>query len=1513
MISKLKNLILLWSILGIFVGCQQNAGTVKYLKHKTVGESLKNKDIKDGSSPIDSGQAPKEISPDSPKSTVLDVNVSLAQAVLDSIDGTSTPLSPTLSISNIGLGVLLEVLQGADASCNGGTVLSTTVSTSTTATMPAPFLGGAAPVSLRVRSTDAAGNVTCSTTSVAYTNPNAGFYKPDSGQNKLALSQHACSVVNDSLYCWGRNNYSQLGDGTTTTSTTPKPVAGMNGGVSSIAVSEGHTCVVKSGAVYCWGSNSNLQADASWASSQTTPTMYPTLTQNITALSVGGTGTSGFGCAIKSGALICWGNNSNNQVTNNPTNCNTSCTVEASSLNTGVTAVSTGSNFACAIQDAGSTTGSLYCWGGNAAGQLGDNSTTQRAAPTAVAAPSNSWTSISADPSSTSVCGINSGKIYCWGTNTSGQLGLGNTTSVLVPTLVPDTANFLNSGVSAVSVNNQKACAIKDAGLYCWGSNSNGAIYSATTNNLLAPLAVSTFSSGVTSIAVGYSSICAVQNNLTKCWGANTYGELGIGSIGFPSSVLSPSQSVLSGGTISSYVNGTTSSAIQSGALKVWGSNSSGQFGNGGTVGGPMPVVPTGLESGVTYASLSTSGSFGIKDGGLYSWGANNANGFLGNGNTSPQYTPAPLALGNSTSAVTSIVQSTGLNYAYALKGGGLFYWGLNTSGQSGNGTTTSPVTSPFEVFSAGSGVSDVLISSHSGTGTSTTACAIKNGSLWCWGNNAYGQVGDGTVTSPRTSPYEVAVGGSTNNVTAVKSSLSGTSTIFQRASTCALKNGALYCWGDNSNGQLGKGNTAADYTTAISTPISFGGTTTGVTDFNLKNVTNTDTYPGVCALQSGSLWCWGYNVFGLAGDGSVTSPVTSPYKTLDGASGGSVTSFTIGTSSSVSSWAIKGGSLYVWGANSAGQAGKGDLVTPVTTPYLTLDGASGGSVTSFTSGTSTSVPSWAIKGGALYVWGPNTGGQVGNGTTNLITNPVTTPYQTLPATVDGSGNGSVSKVILGVGSAQSSCALKGGGLYCWGPNTSGQLGQNSTTANYTPTLVPGLETGVTDFVGLNGTLFCAIKNGALYCWGANTTGKVGNGTTANVLSPYKVFDAGVTQVSLTSGTCATVFNNIKCWGPGSSGELGVTEFSGLSYPLAKVGNVKPVLSSLNNQNTTVDVALNNIPFTINDNDNSPSALSCTSSVSVASSNATLLPTSNIVIGGTAPNCTLSLTPFAGGIGTSSVTLTLSDTLDTASNSFTFAVTPTSLPITATGGTISYLTSGGTLYKLHTFTSVGSATFDVTNSDGATQVEYLIVAGGGGGAAGCPGMYAFPGGGGQVRTGNTVVTAQSYPITVGAGGVGTVQTIAGPGQNGSSSAVFSLSAAGGGAGGNSCLSGASGAGFAAGTNNGSATSGGGGAGAVGGNASGVNGPLHGGAGGIGVSSSITGTSTGYGGGGSGDGYNPGGSGGNVSVDGGGKGSPDNPSWAAPSNRGGGGSAAYFNPLANGGSGVVILRYPIGTP
>jgi hypothetical protein len=67
MISKLKNLILLWSILGIFVGCQQNAGTVKYQKQKTVGESLNNKDIKDGSSPIDSGQAPNEVSPDSSK------------------------------------------------------------------------------------------------------------------------------------------------------------------------------------------------------------------------------------------------------------------------------------------------------------------------------------------------------------------------------------------------------------------------------------------------------------------------------------------------------------------------------------------------------------------------------------------------------------------------------------------------------------------------------------------------------------------------------------------------------------------------------------------------------------------------------------------------------------------------------------------------------------------------------------------------------------------------------------------------------------------------------------------------------------------------------------------------------------------------------------------------------------------------------------------------------------------------------------------------------------------------------------------------------------------------------------------------------------------------------------------------------------------------------------------------------------------------------------------------------
>jgi len=185
---------------------------------------------------------------------------------------------------------------------------------------------------------------------------------------------------------------------------------------------------------------------------------------------------------------------------------------------------------------------------------------------------------------------------------------------------------------------------------------------------------------------------------------------------------------------------------------------------------------------------------------------------------------------------------------AYAA-GGSLKCWGRNMSGELGNGTTTDS-----GVPVAVSGMKRHWWSQGSG-GTATAVasgafytCALQNGALKCWGINYFGQLGNGTTTGSST---PVAVSGMESGVTALSAG-------YEYA--CALQNGALKCWGDNSSGQLGNGST-----TNSSTPIAVSGMESGVT------AVSTGISHHTCALQNGTLKCWGQNYTGQLGNGTTT------------------------------------------------------------------------------------------------------------------------------------------------------------------------------------------------------------------------------------------------------------------------------------------------------------------------------------------------------------------------------------------------------------------------------------------------------------------------------------------------------------------------------------------------------------------------------------------------------------------------------------------------------------------
>ncbi|MCM2323342.1 MAG: hypothetical protein NDJ90_08785 [Oligoflexia bacterium] len=483
---------------------------------------------------------------------------------------------------------------------------------------------------------------------------------------------------------------------------------------------------------------------------------------------------------------------------------------------------------------------------------------------------------------------------------------------------------------------------------------------------------------------------------------------------------------------------------------------------NGWTTDATAPSAPASMDDGTE--------TFLASDAPVATWGVSNDS---GSGLDHYELAIGTSAGGNQTLDWTPVgVVTSGSLTGLSLSNGITYYTNVRASDVAGN---TSSVT-------AGNGW--VVQSGFTYVETSNHTCAIRtNGALYCWGANAYGQVGDGTRDA-RTTPYQVFASG----VTAVR--LSGNH-------TCAIKtDGALYCWGYNANGQIGN-NSTTDQLAPLQIIAS------GVTDAK----TGSDH---TCAIVNTSLRCWGANGSGQIGNNSTTEQRT-PLQIF--ASG--VTQIAIGQ------WytcAIVSGALQCWGYNSNGQIGNNSTVNRLTPAVVIASG-----VTALATG---AFHACAIANTHLYCWGQNTYGQVGN---NSTTDRLT------PALIISGASG-ISAVGLG---SQTSCAIVNNALQCWGRNDSGAVGNNSTSNQLTPTEV--LPSGVSKLRSTFNSSPCAIVEGALYCWGYNQNGNVGNGTTTNSLLPFRTVDAEVTQISDGNGgqRCAIVDYLLYCWGYNSLGGVG--------------------------------------------------------------------------------------------------------------------------------------------------------------------------------------------------------------------------------------------------------------------------------------------------------------------------------------------------------------------------------------
>jgi len=243
-----------------------------------------------------------------------------------------------------------------------------------------------------------------------------------------AGGSHTCALLNTGVVnCWGGAWEGQLGNGTTTDSLVPVAVDPFTGGATAVSITAGedHTCaVLNTGAVNCWGAGWDGQLGNNTTASSLVPVLVGAFTDGTTtAVSI--TAGAYHTCALlNTGAVNCWGYNAFGQLGNNTT-ASSSVPVLVGTFTGGATAVSitAGGNHTCAVLN----TGAVNCWGYGGNGQLGDNTTNNRSAPVLVGAFTGGATAVSITAGFEHTCAVlNTGVVNCWGDNIVGQLG--NTT-----------------------------------------------------------------------------------------------------------------------------------------------------------------------------------------------------------------------------------------------------------------------------------------------------------------------------------------------------------------------------------------------------------------------------------------------------------------------------------------------------------------------------------------------------------------------------------------------------------------------------------------------------------------------------------------------------------------------------------------------------------------------------------------------------------------------------------------------------------------------------------------------------------------------------------------------------------------------------------------------------------------------------------------------------------------------------------------------------------------------------
>ena len=750
-----------------------------------------------------------------------------------------------------------------------------------------------------------------------------------------------------------------------------------------------------------------------------------------------------------------------------------------------------------------------------------------------------------------------SGRVVCWGDNGHGQIG--NGAGILSPVVSQTLPAEIAAGFTTLATGGYHSCGLQtDGTAFCWGDNSSGQLGNGTinSNGTGLPVRVAT-SLKFKSLTAGYDHTCGLDSqNVAYCWGSGNAGQLGINFAGNGMQVsrLVPTRVIIQAAGQPSTV--PTFNMIAAGwfhtcgittnkEVLCWGDNqygetgvsSSDQFGNVWTcnnLGLPCTPQPTSVPS-ITDAIVIASGrtatcvstSTATKCWGEYVIGG----------------TTAPFVSLPGISALTNL--SVGDDSACGTSASGqLFCWGLGTHGELGNGPIASGNILPPTLVAGAQDYRSVAVGQY-------FACGVgAAGAVRCWGAAALGQSGTTAFGGPPTTQSQpTAIAG-----VALQGVWAGVS------HGCGVDaNGITLCWGFNNKGQIGHGRGGdVPSQSVVPTPVARNyvektvampgpGNHEPVTLTNVVGLpkliparigvmTFTQLAVGTnhsCALtSSGEAYCWGEDEVGQIGNASAvlrncrvtggatfTTCVAEP--TLVDSAGMQFTRLAAGHGHTCA--VGTNGLGYCWGVNGFGQLGNTTCATP--TCIVPTPGAVNFSVpTTLTNIRARGESTCAISSRPeAFCWGLGFGG---------VPKALGTRITVGPAVSDGEHTCVV----------EANVPRKGGLLLCKGQNQFGDVGNGSNLAATSLVKVMQLPANAEEVsVGLDFT--CALAGRVGWCWGLNSFGQLGNGAIGNSNVPSHLAAAAGLLTDISAGdqhACALLSNrSALCWGDDASGQLG--------------------------------------------------------------------------------------------------------------------------------------------------------------------------------------------------------------------------------------------------------------------------------------------------------------------------------------------------------------------------------------